>query len=1124
MKFRTYSLLLLWVLAFSIPIFPQEQVASSFSVKDIHLFEWIGNEDQYPLFKSDLNSYTLLSVNESLLSSIVSEKPDRLSLALPFEGGIGLVLERRQLTAPGFKVWAGGVDEKQEIPYEEGAYYQGYIQNEHQTGVAISFFEHDIIGVIFDQNQGAINLGVIDVEDMGTEMVAIVYRDSELKSPPPFECSVGQAPEVKNKDLPSFQDAYRTVTLCFSSYLECDYALYLAKGSVGNSVNFITGVYLAVALLYDNEQIHTTISEVFVWTSPDGYPTNDSNDALDAFSNAMDASGFNGNLAHLVSMNNNNLGGRAWINTICNPGPKYRTAYSNIDPTYLFPPPYSWTVNVMTHEIGHNLSSRHTHACVWNGNNTQIDDFGNLWAYNNGDTPEGNSCFNPNNPILPANGGTIMSYGHLNPAGMNFSLGFGSQPGNMIRNTLTNCSDCSLFAPPNDLCANAIIVGCGQSINGNTYYATTTGAPASCVTPLNTSGGLWYKFIGTGQIITASLCGSSYDTKIGVFTGSCSNLICITGNDDFCGHQSEVEFATTAGTTYYIYVTGFDTEVGAFTLNISCSSTVRFDVGEECGAVGQTVQVPVFVRNFNDIAAYQFSFHVDNPAIASIIGVSDIYPVGILGYNSINSHTWTFVWDDPTANGVLLPDSTIIFKVNLLLSGNPGQSSTLTINNTPTDFVVSNSGATQVPAISIGGSICVNQLALIRGNIYKESGQGIALATVLLSGDATASYVTNASGFYEFNNLSIGGNYFVTPGKDINYINGVNVLDITRIRQYILGTNGFSSPYRYIAADVTNDHSINVIDITQIRQLILGIISDFPNNTSWRFVSTDYAFPPPPNSPLSGNIQEQRSYQPILVDKIDEDFIGIKIGDVNDDCNPLSFTGELEERELPTKAIVVRNKRTTEGEISVDLLASSFQAIIGFQFTLQYDPEVLVYEEVSGVNLPGFGPASCYHMEDKGIITFAWTDPLAMPNTLEDEEALLELVFSAKVPGVLLSDILSIIGVPTEALIFNKMEQGMRLNLDFRDLGLGDSHLVVLPPKPNPFGNQTTIGFFLPAADAVSLEVFDLNGREVFKTENFYSEGENQFMLNGTDLPGPGIYFFRVSTSNETATNRLARQ
>ncbi|MBK6903064.1 MAG: hypothetical protein IPH04_09725 [Saprospirales bacterium] len=151
------------------------------------------------------------------------------------------------------------------------------------------------------------------------------------------------------------------------------------------------------------------------------------------------------------------------------------------------------------------------------------------------------------------------------------------------------------------------------------------------------------------------------------------------------------------------------------------------------------------------------------------------------------AQTQTGLWDDPAANGVTLPDSTILFKAHLMITGSGGQSTVLTIDGSPTAFVVGNSSSVQLPAISFEGFVCSADNAIISGNIYKTSGQMVALAEVELFGNASALYVTDVSGYYEFTNLPIEGNYWVTPEKDINYINGVNVLDITKIRQHILG-------------------------------------------------------------------------------------------------------------------------------------------------------------------------------------------------------------------------------------------------------------------------------------------------------------------------------------------------
>lgn len=124
-------------------------------------------------------------------------------------------------------------------------------------------------------------------------------------------------------------------------------------------------------------------------------------------------------------------------------------------------------------------------------------------------------------------------------------------------------------APVNDNCANAIALACGGSASGSTATATQDGPGTSC-TGGTVAPDVWYTVTGTGSNITASLCGSGYDTKLDIYTGSCGALTSVVCNDDFCGLQSQVSWASTLGVTYYIRVHGFFGATGSFTLNISC--------------------------------------------------------------------------------------------------------------------------------------------------------------------------------------------------------------------------------------------------------------------------------------------------------------------------------------------------------------------------------------------------------------------------------------------------------------------------------------------------------------------------------------------------------------------------
>lgn len=186
---------------------------------------------------------------------------------------------------------------------------------------------------------------------------------------------------------------------------------------------------------------------------------------------------------------------------------------------------------------------------------------------------------------------------------------------------IVQCTSCA--APPpiaNDDCTGAIPITCGSATTGTTVGATLDAVP-TCGTPLNTAPGVWYTFVGTGQLTTLNTCtGTSYDSKIGVFSGTCASLVCVAGNDDFCGVQSQVSFMATLGTTYYVLVTGFGTSSGAFTLTMSCAAAVANDdctgaLPLGCGAtvtgttVGATVDaVPTCVTSLNTAPGVWYSF------------------------------------------------------------------------------------------------------------------------------------------------------------------------------------------------------------------------------------------------------------------------------------------------------------------------------------------------------------------------------------------------------------------------------------------------------------------------------------------------------------------------------------
>jgi hypothetical protein len=183
-------------------------------------------------------------------------------------------------------------------------------------------------------------------------------------------------------------------------------------------------------------------------------------------------------------------------------------------------------------------------------------------------------------------------------------------------------------------------------------------------------------------------------------------------------------------------------------------------------------------------------------------------------------------------------------------------------------------------------SLCLvssQDVSIISGNIHTEAGIPVAGVTVTLSGDDTQTFSTDPSGDYSFT-VAVGGTYTVTPSKnnDVVVDNGISSIDVLLMNKHILGITPLGSPYKIIAAAEVNadgNTQISSFDVLFTRQLILGQITNFPINRLWQFVSSDFVFADP-TFPFP--FHNSRTYISITSSQSNQNFIGIKLGDVNE--------------------------------------------------------------------------------------------------------------------------------------------------------------------------------------------------------------------------------------------------
>jgi flagellar hook assembly protein FlgD len=79
--------------------------------------------------------------------------------------------------------------------------------------------------------------------------------------------------------------------------------------------------------------------------------------------------------------------------------------------------------------------------------------------------------------------------------------------------------------------------------------------------------------------------------------------------------------------------------------------------------------------------------------------------------------------------------------------------------------------------------------------------------------------------------------------------------------------------------------------------------------------------------------------------------------------------------------------------------------------------------------------------------------------------------------------------------------------------------------SPNPFTNSTQIRFELKQAENVQLNVFDLNGKNIYQYAQHFNAGKHALFWDGFDrenkkLP-KGIYIYKITGESFEDTKRL---
>ena len=349
-------------------------------------------------------------------------------------------------------------------------------------------------------------------------------------------------------------------------------------------------------------------------------------------------------------------------------------------------------------------------------------------------------------------------------------------------------------------------------------------------------------------------------------------------------------------------------------------------------------------------------------------------------------------------------------------------------------------------------------------------------------------------------NAPFNNDYRVSGSKTDDYLNGCKyirfIIDsktcLRPISSWILLTNESLQILITISR-------LTAIDLIELRKLILGVYTELPNSESWKLVDASQSL----ELENPWNYKEQILIDNLQNDMMNGNFVGVKIGDVND-----SAVSSYVDQDENTFAVVLENNNEAFAQtgklIKLDMRTGN-ENLYGYQMTLNtpgmqfigVDSDYLTDEHVAEFN-------------DK--ITLSYANNEGVPAGV----SLGSLLFVAKEnlntaeAFSLSSDITN-----TESYTGN--------NLDIKSIGFAKDNgaYALYQNEPNPFLSNTVIGFDLPKATNYTISFYDLTGRNLYAVSGEGQKGHNELNIDVKELSTTGMVIYTLQTEDYTATKHM---
>jgi hypothetical protein len=402
----------------------------------------------------------------------------------------------------------------------------------------------------------------------------------------------------------------------------------------------------------------------------------------------------------------------------------------------------------------------------------------------------------------------------------------------------------------------------------------------------------------------------------------------------------------------------------------------------------------------------------------------------------------------------------------------------------------------------------------ISGNTRTAFDQGVSNVQITVEAqipEFPRTHMTDVQGVFSIELLN-DLDYQLSAQKHTDYLDGVSTLDLVLIQRHLLGMEPLGNMYQLIAADANNNGRVTAADLTELRKLILGVTHELPGQSSWRFPVKNQVLDPVNPFPY----EERINISPLLDHTENQDFVAVKIGDVNGNATVNIDNPAIEARSNKSLTLYLLESEIEAGTITqIPVRGSNYKDVFGYQFTLLLDGAT--YAGIRSGNLD-ISEANVGNISgDRITVSYAAVNA----ESYGEDDVLFTLLVRAAKAGTV-SNLLRLSSEITKAEAYLNQEMLVsNIDLEVRNSDKQTPFVELYQNEPNPFRGVTTIAYLLPEAAKAKITVYDATGRILAVRDTDAIKGINNVVFTQTEIGAAGVYYYKLETGDFTGVKKM---